>query len=79
MGVSMARAESIMRKRSEKQVKVPKFEAEIKINEELVEKCVVYEGQTAEEVTEMVAKKHGLEAEAKKVVLEQLQKNFLSA
>ena len=72
LGVTFAKAEAIKGKAK----RIPVMEAEVKIDEKLVEKCVIYEGQTAESVAATIAKKHGLDVEAKKAVLAQLQVHF---
>ena len=50
---------------AEKKKKESLVQVQIKVNEKLAETCVVYEGQTAEQVAEELAQKHKLSSETK--------------
>ena len=56
--------------------KVPLFEVEININEEIVENCVIYEGETSKSVTNRIVKKYHLSEEEEQIVLKQLKNAF---
>ncbi len=57
---------------------VPILEVEIKISESVKELCIIYSGQTAEEVAEKVVTKHALGEEAKKEIVAELERQFKS-
>lgn len=48
-------------------------EIEVNIDEEMVERCVIYEGDTVEDVANKLAKKHKLTEGEKKTIKKQLR------
>jgi len=49
------------------------IQVQIKVNDKLAETCVVYEGQTADEVADELAKKHNLSEETKNKIRNGIQ------
>lgn len=54
--------------------RVPILEVEVNINEKVVEKCIIYKGDTCEAVASKLAEKYHLKDSEKEVVIKQLQK-----
>ena len=52
------------------------MEIEINIDEELAEKCLVYEGDTSENLARRIAKKHKLSEEETRIIMCQLKQHF---
>jgi len=49
------------------------MEIEININEEIVERCVIYEGDTPEELSKSMSKKYNLTEDETNIIIEQLR------
>ena len=56
----------------------PKFEIDVNIEGKELEKCVIYEGETADQVADRIVKKHQLTEEDKQVILQQLQQSMMN-
>ena len=54
----------------------PIMEIEIRIDEKVMERCLVYEGDTAESLTKTMTKKYKLTEQEAKSMLEQLSQEF---
>ena len=52
------------------------MEIEINIDEEIVERCVIYEGDSAEKLSKHMAKKYNLNEEERQAIIEQLERNL---
>ena len=57
---------------------VPVSKVEVKINESVKELCIIYEGQTAEEVANKIAAKHKLNSISKQAIIQDLEQHLKS-
>jgi len=73
MGISLEKAAKALKHPiKEKAI----MEIEINIDAKIVEKCLVYVGETPEDVSRRIAKKHQLTEKERRIVFEQLKLQF---
>jgi len=56
--------------------KVPILEVEINIDNKVIEKCLIYEGDTPETIIQKVGQKHRLNKEEREIIMNQLKQHF---
>ncbi len=52
---------------------VPILQVEVRISDKIKELCTIFEGQTAEEIADMIAAKHQLEKSARDAIVSELE------